>query len=69
MTVYLPPAHESVLQDLPDCTGSMKSAACEVKKDFFKKSFFTYSPIALLLDFYTLPKGTKHFYVYVRHTS
>lgn len=31
-TVYLPPAKEGVLKDLPDSTGSMKPAVCEAIK-------------------------------------
>lgn len=39
-TVYLPPAKESVLKDLPDNTGSMKSVACQAIKRW--TSFTTY---------------------------
>lgn len=61
-TVYLLPAHNGVLQHLPDRTGSVKSTAWRAKKQFVS----TYSRIVLLLEFYSFPKGTKYVCVYVR---
>lgn len=64
-TVYLSPAHNDVLQNLPDSTGSMKSTAWRAEKQFVS----TYSQIVLLLQFYSFPKGTKYVCVYVRVTD